>query len=55
MFICFQLVFQDWAGQSASSIVSVLCGFVTVLSGTMVLHSTRDPEPPPIAGKFDFP
>lgn len=25
----------------------MLCGFVTVLSGTAVLHSTRDPEPPP--------
>ncbi|KAL8459584.1 hypothetical protein ACS0TY_036909 [Phlomoides rotata] len=41
------IMFKDWSGQSASSIVSVLCGFVTVLSGTMVLHSTRDPEKPP--------
>ncbi|XP_059631898.1 probable magnesium transporter NIPA6 isoform X2 [Cornus florida] len=39
---------KDWAGQSASSLVSVLCGFITVLSGTMVLHSTREPDPPPI-------
>ncbi|XP_047267812.1 probable magnesium transporter NIPA6 isoform X5 [Capsicum annuum] len=38
---------KDWSGQSASNIVSVLCGFLTVLSGTMVLHSTRDPDPPP--------
>ncbi|EYU23941.1 hypothetical protein ABFS82_14G316900 [Erythranthe guttata] len=38
------IMFKDWSGQSASSIVSVLCGFITVLSGTMVLHSTRDPE-----------
>ncbi|XP_022875931.1 probable magnesium transporter NIPA6 isoform X3 [Olea europaea var. sylvestris] len=38
------IMFKDWAGQSASSIVSVLCGFITVLSGKMVLHSTRDPE-----------
>ncbi|CAA0831142.1 Probable magnesium transporter NIPA6 [Striga hermonthica] len=37
------IMFKDWSGQSTSSIVSVLCGFVTVLSGTMVLHSTRDP------------
>ncbi|XP_020548630.1 probable magnesium transporter NIPA6 isoform X4 [Sesamum indicum] len=41
-----QLIYlnKDWSGQSASSIVSVLCGFITVLSGTMVLHITRDPE-----------
>ncbi|KAL6522230.1 hypothetical protein OROMI_032107 [Orobanche minor] len=38
------IMFKDWSGQSASSIISVLCGFITVLSGTMVLHSTRDPE-----------
>ncbi|KAL1557041.1 putative magnesium transporter NIPA6 [Salvia divinorum] len=38
------IMFKDWSGQSASSIVSVLCGFITVLSGTMVLHNTRDPE-----------
>ncbi|KAL0432156.1 UNVERIFIED_CONTAM: putative magnesium transporter NIPA6 [Sesamum latifolium] len=38
------IMFKDWSGQSASSIVSVLCGFITVLSGTMVLHITRDPE-----------
>ncbi|XP_075517218.1 putative magnesium transporter NIPA6 isoform X1 [Primulina tabacum] len=38
------IMFKDWSGQSISSIVSVLCGFITVISGTMVLHSTRDPE-----------
>ncbi|KAG8640760.1 hypothetical protein MANES_13G079200v8 [Manihot esculenta] len=37
---------MDYSGQSASSIASELCGFVTVLSGTAVLHSTRDPDPP---------
>ncbi|CAN4081395.1 unnamed protein product [Withania somnifera] len=40
------IMFKDWSGQRASNIVSVLCGFLTVLSGTMVLHSTRDPDPP---------
>ncbi|KAK6923680.1 Magnesium transporter NIPA [Dillenia turbinata] len=40
------IMFKDWAGQSASSIASALCGFITVLSGTAVLHSTRDPDPP---------
>ncbi|KAL3353646.1 hypothetical protein AABB24_018393 [Solanum stoloniferum] len=41
------IMFKDWSGQSVSSIVSALCGFLTVLSGTLVLHSTRDPDPPP--------
>ncbi|KAG2662948.1 hypothetical protein I3760_16G004800 [Carya illinoinensis] len=40
---------KDWSGQSASSIVSVLCGFITVLSGTLVLHSTRDRDPTSVA------
>ncbi|KAM7507650.1 hypothetical protein LguiA_018103 [Lonicera macranthoides] len=44
------IMFKDWSGQSASNIVSVLCGFITVLSGTMVLHNTRDPDPPPASG-----
>ncbi|KAJ3707735.1 hypothetical protein LUZ61_011440 [Rhynchospora tenuis] len=39
------IMFKDWSGQSASSIASEICGFITVLSGTTVLHSTRDPEP----------
>ncbi|KAH7568151.1 hypothetical protein JRO89_XS07G0248000 [Xanthoceras sorbifolium] len=38
------IMFKDWSGQSASNIVSVLCGFITVLSGTLVLHSTRDQD-----------
>lgn len=45
------LLLQDWAGEGASDIVSVLCGFITVLSGTMVLHGTREPEKLPSAGK----
>ncbi|KAK8465714.1 hypothetical protein PHAVU_009G156800 [Phaseolus vulgaris] len=37
---------MDYSGQSVSSIASELCGFITVLSGTTVLHSTREPDPP---------
>ncbi|WRX09188.1 Magnesium transporter NIPA - like 1 [Theobroma cacao] len=44
------IMFKDYSGQSASSIASELCGFVTVLSGTAVLHSTRDPDTPLITG-----
>lgn len=40
------IMFKDYSGQSASSVASELCGFITVLSGTAVLHSTRDPDPP---------
>ncbi|XP_028785105.1 probable magnesium transporter NIPA6 isoform X1 [Neltuma alba] len=40
------IMFKDYSGQSASSIVSELCGFITILSGTAVLHSTREPDPP---------
>lgn len=40
------IMFQDYNGQSASSIISELCGFITVLSGTTILHSTRDPDKP---------
>uniref|UniRef100_A0A6N2LV29 Uncharacterized protein n=3 Tax=Salix viminalis TaxID=40686 RepID=A0A6N2LV29_SALVM len=38
-------MFKDYSGQGASSIASELCGFLTVLSGTAVLHSTREPDP----------
>lgn len=36
---------QDWKDQKASDIVSEICGFITVLSGTIILHSTREQEP----------
>lgn len=42
------IMFKDWSGQSASTIVSEICGLVTVLSGTTVLHSTREPDTPSI-------
>ncbi|KAJ1405011.1 Magnesium transporter NIPA [Sesbania bispinosa] len=42
------IMFKDYSGQSISSIASELCGFITVLSGTTVLHSTREPDPPVI-------
>lgn len=43
-------ILQDWSGQNASSIASEICGFITVLSGTIILHATRDQEPPPPQG-----
>ncbi|KAK9128919.1 hypothetical protein Syun_017716 [Stephania yunnanensis] len=34
----------DWDGQSAGSIISEICGFIVVLSGTVLLHATKDSE-----------
>ncbi|XP_078433878.1 putative magnesium transporter NIPA6 [Wolffia australiana] len=40
------IMFKDRSGQKASDIASEICGFITVLSGTAVLHSTKEPDPP---------
>lgn len=34
--------FQDWDRQSPSQVITELCGFVTILSGTFLLHKTKD-------------
>lgn len=39
-------LFQDWVGQDAGSITSEICGFVVVLSGTILLHVTKDYDTP---------
>ncbi|CAL9145560.1 unnamed protein product [Musa hybrid cultivar] len=38
------IMFKDWSGQSASNIASEICGLITVISGTTVLHSTRESD-----------
>ncbi|XP_021277943.1 probable magnesium transporter NIPA3 isoform X2 [Herrania umbratica] len=38
------IMFKDWDGQSMGSIVSELCGFIAVLSGTILLNSTKDSD-----------
>ncbi|ESW31894.1 hypothetical protein PHAVU_002G277100 [Phaseolus vulgaris] len=40
------IMFKDYSGQSISSIVSELCGLITILSGTTILHSTKEPDSP---------
>ncbi|XP_027916672.1 probable magnesium transporter NIPA6 isoform X2 [Vigna unguiculata] len=40
------IMFKDYSGQSISSIVSELCGLITILSGTTLLHSTKEPDSP---------
>ncbi|MCD9639788.1 hypothetical protein HAX54_024510, partial [Datura stramonium] len=32
----------DWDHQNASQIITELCGFVTILAGTFLLHKTKD-------------
>lgn len=44
------MTIQDWSGQRASNIASEICGFLTVLAGTVVLHSTREPDQTTTAG-----
>ncbi|KAJ1696947.1 hypothetical protein LUZ63_005459 [Rhynchospora breviuscula] len=36
------IMFKEWDSQSISDIVTALCGFVTILCGTFILHKTKD-------------
>ncbi|KAJ7558996.1 hypothetical protein O6H91_04G064900 [Diphasiastrum complanatum] len=36
------IMFKDWDRQNPAQIVTELCGFVTILSGTYLLHVTKD-------------
>lgn len=38
------IMFKDWEGQSGGSIISEICGLIVVLSGTILLHATKDYE-----------
>ncbi|KAF9593951.1 hypothetical protein IFM89_026194 [Coptis chinensis] len=38
------IMFKDWDGQDGGNIMSLLCGFLVVLSGTVLLHVTKDFE-----------
>lgn len=33
---------QDWDSQNAMQILSELCGFVTIIGGSFLLHKTKD-------------
>ncbi|CAL4887773.1 unnamed protein product [Urochloa decumbens] len=39
---------KDWASQTATQIATQLCGFVTIVAGTFLLHKTRDMGNPPL-------
>ncbi|XP_010538920.1 PREDICTED: probable magnesium transporter NIPA3 isoform X2 [Tarenaya hassleriana] len=36
------IMFKDWDRQTGTQIVTEMCGFVTILSGTFLLHKTKD-------------
>ncbi|KAI3917256.1 hypothetical protein MKX01_000033 [Papaver californicum] len=36
------IMFKDWDRQNPTQIITELCGFVTILSGTFLLHKTKD-------------
>lgn len=42
------IMFKDWDGQTPTQIITELCGFVTILSGTFLLHKTKDMVDGPI-------
>ncbi|EXB39264.1 hypothetical protein L484_024959 [Morus notabilis] len=48
------IMFKDWSGQNISSIASEICGFITVLSGTIILHATREKEPASTQGSVTW-
>lgn len=36
------IMFKDWDRQSPTQVMTEICGFVTILSGTFLLHKTKD-------------
>ncbi|KAE8654397.1 putative magnesium transporter NIPA5 [Hibiscus syriacus] len=36
------IMFKDWDRQTPTQIITQMCGFVTILSGTFLLHKTKD-------------
>ncbi|XP_020418340.1 probable magnesium transporter NIPA3 isoform X2 [Prunus persica] len=38
------IMFKDWDDQSGGAILSEICGFIVVLCGTILLHSTKEFE-----------
>ncbi|KAH1222062.1 putative magnesium transporter NIPA4 [Glycine max] len=36
------IMFKDWDRQSPTQVITEICGFVTILSGTFLLHKTKD-------------
>ncbi|KAJ7514950.1 hypothetical protein O6H91_23G066400 [Diphasiastrum complanatum] len=47
------IMFKDWKGQNPAAIASELCGFLTILSGTFLLHVTKDLGETPLASSIN--
>ncbi|KAG7026093.1 putative magnesium transporter NIPA2 [Cucurbita argyrosperma subsp. argyrosperma] len=45
--IASMIMFKNWDSQSAAQIATEVCGFITILSGTFLLHKTKDMGKPP--------
>ncbi|KAL4272425.1 hypothetical protein GQ457_13G029470 [Hibiscus cannabinus] len=40
--IASMIMFKDWDSQGGTEITTELCGFITILAGTFLLHKTKD-------------
>ncbi|GMI64337.1 hypothetical protein like AT4G13800 [Hibiscus trionum] len=40
--IASMIMFKDWDSQGGTEITTELCGFITIISGTFLLHKTKD-------------
>eukprot|EP00270_Netrium_digitus_P002970 TRINITY_DN1336_c0_g1_i1.p1 TRINITY_DN1336_c0_g1~~TRINITY_DN1336_c0_g1_i1.p1 ORF type:complete len:356 (+),score=87.86 TRINITY_DN1336_c0_g1_i1:377-1444(+) len=51
------IMFKDWDRQTFEQVVSEICGFVTILGGTFLLHATKDhsDSSPSVAGYAGLP
>ncbi|XP_019175989.1 PREDICTED: probable magnesium transporter NIPA4 [Ipomoea nil] len=49
------IMFKDWDRQNPTQIVTEMCGFVTILSGTFLLHSTKDMVDGPMGHSVRLP
>ncbi|VFQ59027.1 unnamed protein product [Cuscuta campestris] len=49
------IMFKEWDRQNAPQILTEMCGFVTILSGTFLLHKTKDMVDGSLSHSFRLP
>ena len=42
---CYGWRSQDWKTQTVAMLVNQLCGFITIISGVYLLHTSKDMDP----------